>query len=107
MDEPPAAARRGVLKAALGGAVAVGAVSGAVRWWPDDGSDGGSAGTLVLAGDGTDQISSVEVSLDDERVSRSASGWQTSTMSTSVYSMLALTWDDLAAAPVLDVRTRR
>jgi hypothetical protein len=107
MDEPPAAARRRVLKAALGGAVAVGAVSGAVRWWPDDGSDGGSAGTLVLAGDGTDQISSVEVSLDDERVSRSASGWQTSTMSTSVYSMLALTWDDLAAAPVLDVRTRR
>ena len=109
MDEP-AAARRRVLKAALGGAVAVGAVGGAVRWGADDApSTGGTRPTLVLAGDDGEQISSVEVSLDDGRLPRAsarAGAWQTAPMSASAYSMLALTWDDPDTAADLDVRTR-
>ncbi len=106
--EEPAAARRRVLKAALGGVAAVGAVSGAVRWWPDGSPRDSHPPTLVLAGDDAEQISSVEVSLDERRLGRTVpgAGWQTGTMSTSTFSMLALTWDDPRATADLEVRSR-
>src|SRR5262245_4936864 len=108
MDEP-AAARRRVLKAALGGAAAVAAVGGAARWWPGDETPEGRRPTLLLAGDDTAQIDSVEVDLADGRLARPSTraGWQTDPMSASVYSMLALTWDDPAVSAQLEVRTRR
>ena len=49
--EQPAARRRPVLKAALGGVAAIGAVGAAVRVWPGADPETGSR-TLTLAGVG-------------------------------------------------------
>ena len=109
MVEQPAARRRPILKAALGGAAAIGAVGGAVRVWP--GSDpvaGSRTPTLLLVGGEADGIGELEVPLDEPVLARrSGDGrWETADLSSTPYSMLALTWDPTDAAPELEVRTR-
>jgi hypothetical protein len=103
-----AARRRPLLKAALGGAVAVGAVGGAVRWWPgDDGADPRPA--LMLSAEGSGQVGEAVVDLDTPQLSRAAASgwWQSGQLGASTYSMVGLTWDDPAGVPVLEVRTRK
>ena len=107
--EQPAARRRPILKAALGGAAAIGAVGGAVRAWPGSDPDAGSgAPTLSLVGDESDGIGELEVPLDGPvHARRSGDGrWETAGLSSTPYSMLALTWDATEPAPQLEVRTR-
>jgi hypothetical protein len=99
-----------VLKAALGGALAVGAVGGVVRRWPGDAAVHGSAHqpALELAAEGSDQVSAVEVGLDDDLLRRGAdlSQWETPALSSSLYSMVGLTWEESLVSPVLDIRAR-
>jgi hypothetical protein len=108
--EQPAARRRPVLKAALGGVVAVGAVGGAARVWPGSGPDGGRTGlpTLSLVDQGADGISELEVPLDGPLLARRTDDdpWESGGLSSTPYSMLGLTWDSRDAAPDLEVRTR-
>ena len=108
--EQPAARRRPVLKAALGGVVAVGAVGGAARVWPGAGPGGRPDGlpALALVDQGDDGISELAVPLDGPVLARRSAttcGRATS-LSSTPYSMLGLTWDDRDADPVLEVRTR-
>ena len=98
-----------MLKAALGGAVTVSAVGGVVRW--QAGSSPGDPTRkrgLVLAGEESGLVDSVEVHLDDIRVARrsGATPWATAPLSSTVYSMVALTWDDPEAVVAAEVRTR-
>jgi len=107
--EQPAARRRPVLKAALGGAVAIGTVGGAARLWPGTDHTGGRPSpTLALLDQGSDGISELEVPLDGPLLARSVgdNSWQTDGLSSTSYSMLALTWDRREGSPLLDVRTR-
>ena len=107
--EPQRARRRPVIKAALGGAVAVGAVGGAVRLWPgaDPSGTPGGPPALALAGDVGDGIGELAVPLDGSLVVRRGTArWETEGLGSTPYSMLALTWQDPGDSPVLDVRTR-
>ncbi len=109
MVEQPAARRRPILKAALGGAAAIGAVGGAVRVWPgSDPVEGSRTPTLSLVGGESDGIGELEVPLDGPVLARrSGDGrWETAGLSSTPYSMLALTWDATDVAPELEVRTR-
>jgi hypothetical protein len=102
--DQPAARRRPVLKAALGGAAAVGAVGVAARVWPGAERSGGPA--LTLSGQGSDGIGELEVDLAPLLRSTGDGAWETSGLTATPYSMLALTWDVGEADPVLEVRTR-
>jgi hypothetical protein len=96
-----------VLKAALGGAVAVGAVGVAARVWPGAEAPGGARGpALSLAGGSSDGIDELEVALDPLLRSAGDDQWETTGLTSTPYSMLALTWDAGEASPVLEVRTR-
>ncbi len=98
-----------MLKAALGGAVAVGAVGAGARVWPgsDAGSRDGGGPALALAGETTDGIGELEVPLDGRLARRTgASVWESDGLSSTTYSMLALKWDRRDPAPDLVVRTR-
>jgi hypothetical protein len=96
-----------VLKAALGGVAAIGAVGGAVRAWPGADPETGP-GTLTLTGSASDGIGELEVPLDGPLLARRSDdgGWETTGLSSTAYSMLALTWDPRDVAPALEVRTR-
>ena len=105
--EQPAARRRPVLKAALGGVAAIGAVGAAVRVWP--GADPGTGSrTLTLAGSASEGIGELEVPLDGPLLARRADDgrWETTALASTAYSMLALTWDAGETAPEAEVRTR-
>jgi len=106
--EQPAARRRPVLKAALGGAVAIGAVGGAARLWP--GSDPADQGrpALALSGQSSDGIGELAVPLEGPMLARPTGEgrWQTRSLSATPYSMLALTWRAGDAAPDAEVRTQ-
>jgi hypothetical protein len=107
--EQPAARRRPILKAALGGVVAIGAVGGAARVWPGSGTDGAQDGqnALALVDDGGEGISELEVPLDGPVLTRRADDlWETGGLSSTSYSMLALTWHRPDVAPDLAVRSR-
>ena len=108
--EQPAARRRPVLKAALGGVVAVGAVGGAVRVWPgaDPGGRPDGLPALALVDQDDDGISELAVPLDGPVLARRVGSdlWESDGLSSTPYSMLGLTWDRRDAAPVLQVRTR-
>jgi hypothetical protein len=99
-----------VLKAALGGAAAVGAVGVAARVFtapPTPGRSGWSGeGGLALAGEQADGIGELEVPLTTLARSTGDGSFETVGMTSTPYSMLALTWDRGAAAPPLEVRTR-
>ncbi len=96
-----------MLKAALGGAAAVGAVGVAARVWPGAEPSGRAGGpALALAGQSTDGIGELEVDLGPLLRSTGDGAWETSGLTSTPYSMLALTWDVGEADPVLEVRTR-
>ena len=93
-----------MLKAALGGAAAMGAVGVAARVWP--GADTAPGPALALAGESGDGIGELEVALDPLLSSTGDGTWETTGLTSTPYSMLALTWDTGEADPVLEVRTR-
>jgi N-acetylmuramoyl-L-alanine amidase len=108
MDEQ-SARRRPILKAVVGGVVAVGAVGGAARVW--QGSDGSGAPgrrpSLLLAGESSSALSSLDVPLDGKLLGRvGPSRWESAAMSSSQYSMVAFTWPERAGSPRLQVRSR-
>jgi hypothetical protein len=74
--EQPGARRRPVLKAALGGVVAVGAVGGAARVWPGSGpgDQRGARPALTLVDQGAEGISELEVPLDGPVLARRSDG---------------------------------
>ena len=97
-----------MLKALAGGALAVGAVSGATRLWPrsDDADRGGRPGLALVAEDAA-AMSSLELPLNGRVMERTGSGdWESAALSSSEYSMVAFTWPDPHASPSLHVRSR-
>jgi hypothetical protein len=105
--EQPAARRRPVLKAALGGVAAVGAVGAAVRVWPGADPETGSR-TLTLTGSASEGIGELDVPLDGPLLARRTDdgGWETTALASTAYSMLALTWEAGETSPEVEVRTR-
>jgi hypothetical protein len=93
-----------VLKAALGGALAVGAVGAVARTWPH--GDPRPERGLTLSGDDPDEIGELELPLGPRMARTGDEVWQTEELTSASYTMLALTWDDATDAPDLSVRTR-
>ena len=96
-----------MLKAALGGVAAIGAVGAAVRVWPGADPETGSR-TLTLTGSTSEGIGELEVRLDGPLLARRADDgrWETTALASTSYSMLALTWDAGETSPEAEVRTR-
>ncbi|ANH40435.1 N-acetylmuramoyl-L-alanine amidase [Nocardioides dokdonensis FR1436] len=86
--------RRSLVKAALAGGVAVGAIGVAVRIDPSSQPDDPTPGaSLELSADSGSDVKSLEVPLDDTMLRRSSQArWTTRDLPTSVHSMVALTW---------------
>ncbi|MEN8706751.1 MAG: N-acetylmuramoyl-L-alanine amidase [Nocardioides marinisabuli] len=95
--------RRSLVKAAVVGGVAVGAVGVAVRLDPSSRPDDDLApgGALELSADSGSDVKALEVPLDDSMLQRSSQArWSTKALPTSVHSMVAVTWLGESAAEV-------
>ena len=95
--------RRSLVKAAVVGGVAVGAVGVAVRLDPSSRPDDDLApgGALELSADSGSDVKSLEVRLDDTMLRRSSQArWSTRALPTSVHSMVAVTWQGESSAEV-------
>ncbi|GHJ59790.1 hypothetical protein NOK12_23080 [Nocardioides sp. OK12] len=96
--------RRSLVKAAVVGGVAVGAVGVAVRLDPSSQPDDPReqpGGALDLSADSGSDVKALEVRLDDSLLTRSAQArWTTRALPTSVHSMVAATWRGESTAEV-------
>ena len=100
--------RRSLVRAAVGGAVAVGALGGLVRLTQggDQGEDDPSGSLTLSADDGSD-VAFLSVPLEARLVRGRDGLHQSAELSTSTYSMAAITWRAAEAAPSVSVRARR
>ncbi|MBJ7356867.1 N-acetylmuramoyl-L-alanine amidase [Nocardioides sp.] len=111
--EHEATHRRPLLKAMVGGGLALGAVAGGARVFlsPDGlGSKGEGPPALELSADSGSDVRALEVQLGDELLPQVAQGrWGSTQLRTSTHSMVGFTWAGARSAqpqPKVQVRSR-
>ncbi|MGZ4466353.1 MAG: N-acetylmuramoyl-L-alanine amidase [Nocardioides sp.] len=97
--------RRPLLKAFAGGALAMGAIGGAVRIFDGHGSSG--LPTLTLSATSSD-VQSLDILLGDDLLPRVGTHeWRSPHVPTTTHSMVAFTWHERATAPRILISSRK